>query len=77
MTLPSPLLLLSLATLLFLAFLLTTTALPSLLLFGDRQVLIGVIIDNFNQQKKKISGAQVFLGECQILDFPSVPWPRD
>ena len=47
MTLPSPLLLLSLATLLFLAFLLTTTALPSLLLFGDRQVLIGVIIDKF------------------------------
>ena len=35
MTLPSPLLLLSLAALLFLAFLLTTTALPSLLLFGD------------------------------------------
>lgn len=42
---PSPLLLLSLTTLLFFAFLLTTTALSSFLLFGYWQVFIRVIVD--------------------------------
>lgn len=29
--------------------------------FFTLNLFVGVIIDNFNQQKKKISGAQVFL----------------
>ena len=44
---PSPLLLLPLATLLLFAFWLTATALPSLLLFGYWQVIVGVIVDKF------------------------------
>lgn len=44
-TLPSPPLLLPLSTFLLVAFLFTATALPSLLLFGYREVIIGVIID--------------------------------
>lgn len=44
-TLPSSPLLLPLSTFLLIAFLFTATALPSLLLFGYREVLIGVIID--------------------------------
>lgn len=45
MIIPSPLLLLSFTTLLFFTFLFTSTTLPSLLLFGYRQVIIGVVID--------------------------------
>lgn len=44
-TLPSPPLLLPLSTFLLVAFLFTATALPSLLLFGYREVIIGVVID--------------------------------
>lgn len=44
-TLPSSPLLLPLSTFLLIAFLFTATALPSLLLFGYREVLIGVVID--------------------------------
>jgi hypothetical protein len=46
-TLPSPPLLLPLSTFLFFAFLFTATALPSLLLFGYREVIVGVIVDKF------------------------------
>lgn len=44
-TLPSPPLLLPLSTFLLFTFLFTATALPSLLLFGYREVVISVIID--------------------------------
>ena len=44
-TLPSPPLLLPLSTFLFFTFLLTATALPSLLLLGYREVVISVIVD--------------------------------
>lgn len=44
-TLPSPPLLLPLSTFLLFAFLFTTTALPSLLLFGYREVVISVVVD--------------------------------
>lgn len=44
-TLPSPPLPLPLSTFLLFAFRFTATALPSLLLFGYREVVIGVIID--------------------------------
>lgn len=44
-TLPSPPLLLPLSAFLLFAFLFTATALPSLLLFGYRKVVISVIVD--------------------------------
>lgn len=43
--------------------------------FFTLNLFVGVIIDNFNQQKKKISGAQVFV---QVVNLPLlVPWPHD
>lgn len=44
--------------------------------FFTLNLFVGVIIDNFNQQKKKISGAQGFLVSAVEVSFIfSVPWP--
>lgn len=44
--------------------------------FFTLNLFVGVIIDNFNQQKKKISGAQVFFAVVATLPL-LVPWPHD